>query len=349
MRRVIQTLAVLAILGALAGAAVVGLGLYNVSARVGHLPGVSWMLHTTFRNAVRLRATRPQDMPDLADPALIELGARHYDAACRTCHAAPGAQRTATMTAMLPVPPHIDNAVHNWQPRHLHWIVANGVKMSGMPGWSVKRDDDVWPVVAFLMAVKDGMDADRYAALTQTPDAPAPRATCLGCHGNGGSEHVPRLDIQSATYLAMSLRAYRNETRASGIMAHAVSEVPEKALNELAKWFAAQPVEATPEQREPAPLVERGRNLAAADTGDPNVPACRACHGPDASEASELFPALAGLPTAYLSAQLKQWRTGQRGGGPKAELMYQAAQKLDDSDIAALAAYYANLPPTAQR
>src|SRR5688572_13779992 len=63
MRRVLRTLAVLAVLGALAGGAVVGFGLYNVSSRAGHLPGVSWVLHTTFRNSVRLRASRPDDMP----------------------------------------------------------------------------------------------------------------------------------------------------------------------------------------------------------------------------------------------------------------------------------------------
>ena len=56
MRQKLLVLAALAGLGLAGAAAVVGFGLYNVSAQVGHMPGVSWVLHTTFRNSVRLRA-----------------------------------------------------------------------------------------------------------------------------------------------------------------------------------------------------------------------------------------------------------------------------------------------------
>src|SRR5690606_36215777 len=113
----------------------------------------------------------------------------------------PGEARSATMAAMVPAPPHIESAVQRWQPNHLHWIVANGVKMSGMPHWPAQRDDDVWPVVAFLVSVQREMSGEDYAALTRLPDAEAPLDYCLGCHGQGGSFHVPPLDYQSAAYL----------------------------------------------------------------------------------------------------------------------------------------------------
>lgn len=342
MKRVMQTLAVLAVLAILAGGAVVGFGLFNVSARMGHLPGVSWVLHTTFRNSVRLRASGPEQLPDLTDPALIELGARHYDTACRTCHAAPGEARSATMAAMVPAPPHIDRAVRDWQPHHLHWIVANGVKMSGMPHWPAPRDDDVWPVVAFLVAIQRGMDDAGYAALTRLPEGDAAQAYCLGCHGEGGPAHVPPLEDQTPAYLKMSLRAYLDGTRASGIMAQAVGEVSPDALDDLAQWFADRPPRATPPPEMPSRLVERGRALAHAATGDPDVPACAACHGPNASETSALFPVLSGLPAPYLQAQLHLWRDSERGGA-RAELMRKAARNLNDGDIEALVAYYATL------
>ncbi|MCF3595061.1 c-type cytochrome [Rhodobacteraceae bacterium LMO-12] len=344
MRRIWQTLTVLAVLGIMVGGAVVGFGLYNVSARMGHLPGVSWVLHTTFRNSVRLRAEKPANMPDLGDPDLIELGARHYDTACRTCHAAPGQTRTATMAAMVPAPPHIEIAVQDWQPHHLHWIVANGVKMSGMPHWPAARDDDVWPVVAFLTSVQRGMDGADYTALTRLPKGDAPQAYCLGCHGQGGSAHVPPLGQQSAAYLEMSLHAYLEGTRASGIMAQSVSRVSPDALNDLALWFAEQTPEPGPAPQMSPQLAEQGRALAHAATADPDVPACAACHGPNASETSELFPVLSGLPAPYLSTQLRLWRDAGRGGGARAELMRKAARNLSDSDIGALVAYYATLP-----
>lgn len=345
MRRVLQTVAVLVVLGILAGGAVVGFGLYNVSARVGHLPGVSWVLHTTFRNSVRLRASVPNTMPDLTDPDLIELGARHYDAACRTCHATPGEERSATMAAMVPAPPHIVTAVQGWQPHELHWIVANGVKMSGMPPWPAQRDDDVWPVVAFLASVQRGMSHGDYVAITRLSDVEAPLGYCLGCHGQGGSAYVPRLDFQSAAYLEMSLRAYLDGARASGIMAQAVSEVSPEALDDLAKWFSEQTQNVSAPPDMPAQLVNQGRALAHAATADPDVPACNACHGPDATEASALFPTLSGLPAPYLRTQLVLWRDTGRGGGLQAELMRQAARNLSDSDISALVAYYATLRP----
>ncbi|WP_417601440.1 c-type cytochrome [Pararhodobacter oceanensis] len=343
MRYIWQTLAALAVLAALSGGAVVTLGLYNVSARVGHLPGVSWVLHTAFRNSVRLRAERPPQLPDLNDPALIELGARHYDRACRACHAAPGVAQSPTMAAMVPPPPHIETAVQGWQPHHLYWITANGIKMTGMPQWPAARDDDVWPVVAFLTAVQDGMTGATYAALTRLPDGPAPQAYCRGCHTPALSAHVPPLAQQSAAYLRMSLRAYLDGSRASGIMAQAVSRPSPAELDALAAWFAEQPAPTDTPPPMPAPLIAQGRALAHAATADPDVPACAACHGPNASEAAAEFPTLAGLPPAYIRQQLLLWRAGTRGGGSRAHLMRVAAQNLSDADISALTAYYTTL------
>lgn len=245
---------------------------------------------------------------------------------------------------MVPTPPHIETAVQDWQPHHLHWIVANGVKMTGMPPWPAARDDDVWPVVAFLTSVQRGMDGTDYTALTRLPDGDALQIYCLGCHGQGGSAHVPPLGQQSAAYLEMSLHAYLDGTRASGIMAQAVSNVSPGALDDLALWFAEQTPELGPAPQMPSQLVEEGRALAHASTADPDVPACAACHGPNATETSKLFPVLSGLPASYLHTQLRLWRDGGRGGGARAELMRKAARNLSDNDIGALVAYYATLP-----
>jgi cytochrome c oxidase subunit 1 len=212
MRTVLATLAVLAALATAVVAAVVGLGLYDVSARSGHWAVTRWVLHTTYRNAVRLRAPSSDEVPDLSDPALVELGARHFDSACRFCHAAPGDERTATALSMEPAPPHVADAVAGWEPRHIAWIVREGVKMSGMPAWPADRPDEVWPVVAFLDAARR-MDPANYARLTAPPDA----GYCAGCHGEDGvgelGPHVPRLDIQSAAYLTSALESYREGRR----------------------------------------------------------------------------------------------------------------------------------------
>ncbi|GGL64629.1 c-type cytochrome [Wenxinia marina] len=335
MKTVLYTLATLALLGILGAAAVVGFGLYNVSAAAGHLPGVSWVLHTTFRQAVTLRAPPEEEVPELTD-ALAELGARHFDRACRMCHAAPGERPTATVESMVPEPPPIQVAVGDWSPAELHWIVDEGVKMSGMPHWPSIRDDEVWAVVAFLSRVRE-MDAASYADVT------GGEAYCAGCHGEGGASEnpqIPRLDILSEEYVRMSLGAYWEGERESGFMAHAVTEVGAGAFAELAAEYSGDAVGAGASDADPA-LVETGRELALATTGDPDVPACHACHGPGRAEATAPGPRLDGQHAPYLVRQLHAWRAGVRGGGPRAELMRHAAADLTDADIEALAAWYA--------
>ena len=368
MRRVVLVLAGLAAAGIVAAAAVVGLGLYNVSAAAGHWPGISWVLHTTYRNAVELRAPPASQVPALTED-LAAIGARHFDSACRFCHSAPGEPRTATARSMVPAPPPIADAVADWQPRHLFWIVKNGVKMSGMPHWPAKlREDDVWLVVAFLDRVR-GMSAAEYAALVARPEDPDPLvAYCAGCHGLDGAGRgnpvMPRLDILGEAYIAASLGAFREGARQSGVMQHAASQLSDEQIAILARRFAAEPPAQVatspqpdlpqpdlpqPDLPQPADLVALGRTLALgtpdsrseSPTESRNVPTCRACHGPWPTERAALFPVLSGQRSDYLYTQLTLWHAETRGGTPRAHIMRLVGQDLDDDQMRALAAFYA--------
>jgi cytochrome c553 len=346
MRCAVLTLLGAAALAALFGAVVVGFGLYNVSAAVGHWPGVSWVLHTTYHNSVELRAPSASAVPELTDD-MAAIGARHYDSACRFCHSVPQAPRSATARSMTPAPPPIADAVAHWYPQHLHWIVENGVKMSGMPHWPARlRQDDVWLVVAFLDRVRE-MSAAEYAELVAVPEDPdALVAYCAMCHGldgaGRGNEAMPRLDILGEAYIAGSLRAFREGARQSGIMQHAASQLSDEQIVALARRFAAEPP-AAPEAAEDMPddLVALGRTLAFGTPDERNVPACRACHGPWPTERSALFPALAGQRAGYLFTQLTLWQSESRGGTPRAHIMHLVAQELDELQMRALAAFYA--------
>lgn len=360
MSRFLIHTAILAGIAAIGAVLVVWLGLFNVSARSGHLPGVSWVLHTTFRNAVELRAPPADAVPDLSDPDLVALGARHYDGACRVCHAGPDEGRTATMLSMLPAPPPIKEAVADWEPQHLFWIVKHGVKMSGMPAWPTRtRDDDVWPVVAFLTQAPE-MTLAEYEELVAPPDLPADEAGadvayCASCHGadgrGRGNNQMPRLDVLGEAYIAASLAAYRTGARQSGIMHHAASTLDATGDARLTRFYGAQqPSPASDPQSESAPDGERdhitlGRDLAMGSAAGADVPACSACHGPWPDRLSALFPRLAGQPEPYLLRQLELWRDGERGGTSRAHLMHQAAKDLIDGELRALAAYYASLKP----
>lgn len=329
MRPTLITLAVLAALGAAGGASVVAFGLYNVSAQAGHWPGVSWVLHTTFRNSVGLRAPSMEDAPPLDDPDLIALGAGHYATSCAPCHAAPDETRSATMTAMLPAPPGIAEAVADWEPNELHWIVENGIKMSGMPGWPAKeRGDEVWAIVAYLTAIQ------RQAA-PPLPEATEGEAYCATCHSQVAGR-VPRLDILDPAYMEAQLDAYLSGARPSGIMAQAASRVPQESFGFLSRRMAA--ADAPPARESAAPSPE-GEALARRGTRD--VPACLACHGSAETGPARKGPALDGQHRAYLAAQLQLWRDGVLDHDP---LMHAATQDLTDAQIDSLAHYFSNRP-----
>lgn len=340
MRRVLQTLAALAATGTVVAIAVVGLGLYNTSARKGHLPGVSWVLHTTFKQSVRLRAPAAEEIPgDLASPDRIQLGALHFQTACAFCHAAPGEPRSATAVAMNPPPPHISQAVSAWKPQHMFWIVREGVKMSGMPHWPAEgRDDEVWSVIAYLNAAKD-MSGAEQKLLTGSHDSAVSCAICHGENGRSLNSYIPRLDILSERQIGNALMQYRDGARASGFMQEAARDLTDAQIETLSTKFStsASAEETLSDQQRQSP----GGQLAT--RGNEDVPTCNACHGPDRSADAPIAPTLAGQAQDYMAEQLKLWRDGKRRGGARANLMLKAAQDLSDNDIRALAEWYATL------
>lgn len=358
MRRFLLTTAFWAVLGCVAAAAIIGFGLYNVSARQGHMPGISWILHTTYDNSVELRAPPESAVPELTQE-LAALGARHYDSACRFCHASPGELQSKTVKEMEPYPPHIEEAVDPWEPRHLFWIVKHGVKMTGMPAWpSTRRDDDVWAVVAFLARMKD-MDAAAYRRLAGLPEEGGFKTAvkyCENCHAAPGqpdaNSHIPRLDIQNEAYLRASLEAYRDGRRHSGVMQHVASDLGNDEIAALARHFAAKAPSAPEFAQRPRPgaasasaSAELGRKLALNEELASDVPACAACHGPWPTRRSSRFPSLSGQYRTYLYTQLKLWKNGRRGGTDIAHLMHKVVPELDDTQMQALADYYSSLPP----
>ncbi len=363
MRSFLKVTVIWAVIAAIGAVTVVGLGLYNVSARQGHLPGVSWVLHTAYRSAVQLRAPSKEEVPDLSSASLIDLGRGHYENACFFCHAMPDQPQSQTALSMLPAPPHIVEAVSEWEPRHMFWIVKNGVKMSGMPAWpSEQRDDDVWAVVAFLNAVKQG--ADVVSDQRREPASPDQgdfksqstsiyRSDCARCHGRdgfaNGNVHIPRLDTLSAAYIAATLQAYRSGARQSGIMQQAASQLDDARIAGLADNIAGLRPDA-PRSYETSgldeELVARGGQIANGGDEKANIPSCASCHGPAKEPKSDRFPPLAGQSAEFLFNQLALWRSGNRGGTDRAVLMHEAVPALSEDDTRALAQYYASLSPS---
>jgi cytochrome c553 len=353
-----------ALLGsAAAGAiAVAWSGVYDISARRGHWPITFWFLSFGMRNSVETHAI-PIAVPPLDDPAQLHLGIRHYDAACAECHGAPGKVRNPIALQAIPVPPFLPDTVTEWKPAELFWIVANGLKYTGMPAWPApERSDEVWAVVTALIHMSE-LDAAGYRKLVRgetrlderVEETPRLIATagpvgesllaCARCHGlrgeGGGAGAFPRLAGQSEAYLLQALRDYALGVRQSGVMQPVAAGLAREDMQKLAAYFASM----TPPAAAPAPgadpaQVSLGRALALDGRAGARAPACAGCHGPKEGPRDPLIPSLAGQPPAYLARQLRLFRDGVFDGTPHARAMQAAARHLTDEEIESVSLFY---------
>ena len=71
----------------------------------------------------------------------------------------------------------------------------------------------------------------------------AKSATCVACHGadgNSAAADYPKLAGQHATYLASTLTAYRDGSRANAIMAGMAAALSDDDIADLAAYYATQ-------------------------------------------------------------------------------------------------------------
>jgi cytochrome c553 len=81
-------------------------------------------------------------------------------------------------------------------------------------------------------------------AFAANPEAAKPTATtlCAGCHGPKGISAAgafPNLAGQKVDYLAAQLKAFREKTRASAIMAPLAANLKDDDIANLAAYFAS--------------------------------------------------------------------------------------------------------------
>jgi cytochrome c553 len=172
---------------------------------------------------------------------------------------------------------------------------------------------------------------------------------CKTCHGLSGQGYhgyypMPRLAGQQPQYIENQLRAFIEHRRRNAIMANVAHALSPSMLSALAHHFR---------DLNPPPLggggsrgeIATGRRIYEEGLPDSNVPACSACHGPDA-RGQDQIPRLAGQLPDYFYSKLVNWSAerGQNASMPDSSaVMGPTSHNLTKSQIAAVAAYVSGL------
>lgn len=171
-------------------------------------------------------------------------------------------------------------------------------------------------------------------------------AICAACHGADGNSMVPqwpKLAGQHPAYTERQLLLIQSGARSVPEMVGIVASMSEQDFADVSAFFATQKNNGGVADEALSPLGEKLWRAGNAETG---VPACMACHGPG-GEGNPLagYPALAGQHGVYTSKMLKGFRAGDNWGekDTNSHIMNDAAARLSDDEIAALASFIQGL------
>jgi cytochrome c553 len=198
------------------------------------------------------------------------------------------------------------------------------------------------------------VDVRRVEPIQGDAQAGVAKATvCGACHGPKGigvAPNFPNLAGQSATYLYLQLKEFKEGQRSDPVMTGQAATLSDEDMKNLATHFA------TLAPKGPTPAQGNVRGALLFHVGDPKVgaPPCQACHGQDGrgphpvySAAPQpswaTFPALGGQSAMYVAKQLTEFKSGTRAGSTNALIMHGVAQNLSDEDIQAVAGYISSL------
>ena len=203
------------------------------------------------------------------------------------------------------------------------------------------------PAGILAMVVSAAAPADESGGGPFSPHAlQAKLDYCKTCHGLSGEGYrgyfpMPRLAGQQPKYVENQLRAFIERRRTNPVMFNVARVLSPAMISALAENFRnlnSRPVGGAPKER-----MGAGKAIYEDGLAESNVPACAACHGPDATGQGEV-PRLAGQLFPYTVKVLTNW-SKERGQGvtdPSA-IMVTTAHNLSQSQVAAVAAYVSDL------
>jgi thiosulfate dehydrogenase len=175
------------ILGLVLGLILLPLGVYlyftggsaPVATTDSDMPFETFFAHKALN--ARIAKDAPKSAPLPASEANYVAGAELYKRNCGVCHGVPLSPKTAIATGMYPHPPQLfqGKGVTDDQPGETYWKIFNGIRLTGMPGFSKSLSETQMWQIALLLANADKLPDSAKAVLvapigTSTAVTPPP-------------------------------------------------------------------------------------------------------------------------------------------------------------------------------
>ncbi|HKB82820.1 MAG TPA: c-type cytochrome [Burkholderiales bacterium] len=160
-------------------------------------------------------------------------------------------------------------------------------------------------------------------------------AVCGACHGVDGNSTVvqnPILAGQTARYIYLQLRDFKEGRRKDPLMSPMAANLSKKDMFDLAAYFSAQKA-TSQNSRGDTSLVDKGKAVA-------DAAICTMCHLGGFSGQNEI-PKTGGQHYEYVLKQLQDFKARRRTND--AGNMTAVLRTISDEDLKALAAYVASL------
>ena len=150
---------------AIGGFAYLALGFAPVATSPSPLPFERFLAHL----AMHARISRdPLAQPTIQPSEPVYLaGAETYKTNCAVCHGLPGAEPTGIAKGEFPPPPDLfhGKGVSDDPPGITYWKVANGIRLTGMPGFNGSLTSTQMWQVSLMLANSDKLPEDVVGAL----------------------------------------------------------------------------------------------------------------------------------------------------------------------------------------
>jgi thiosulfate dehydrogenase len=121
----------------------------------------------------RIRSEAPKSSPLPASDDNYLAGAHLYRTHCAVCHGLPGQPATAISKGMFPRPPQLfkGKGVTDDPAGETYWKVANGIRLSGMPGFDHSLSETEMWQLSLMLANADKLSQEVRTVLQQPATA----------------------------------------------------------------------------------------------------------------------------------------------------------------------------------